>query len=191
MLSRVKPFRRPRLSTLTRPFTHPSSSRLAPAAALAEVESDESSYQYHTPIPQPQRASIPHVIFPSPLPSDVPLDRTHAHASLYPSTGVLDQLSLISICLRRPEHVPRAYQIFKQFIETPSGDSKTLDADVWGRVIEGVASLGKGDSDIWRRRAHALLRQWNEIHGVSADIPAGLEQGGIRIYQGYLAGLLR
>lgn len=134
---------------------------------------------------------------PSPLPSDIAPDADPFASSLYPSTGVIDSLSMISICLRRSAHIPRAYQIFKNLIEdSKTGMRRTPDAEVWGRVIQGVASLGKrGDSSDetwkqWRTRAEVLVNQWEAANNVFKGSPA-LKNNGIKVYQGWLSGMIR
>ena len=101
---------------------------------------------------------------------------------------------MISICLRRPELIPRAYQIFKQVLEdSRTGVRRVPEAEVWARMVEGVASLGKVGGNnwkIWRRRAETVVGQWESIHGRKGE-PAGLEQGGEKVYQGWFAGLVQ
>jgi DNA-directed RNA polymerase len=106
---------------------------------------------------------------------------------------------MISICLRRPEHVPRAYQIFKQLVEDSKTGLRTIpDAEVWGRVIEGVASLGRegqGEGVVyqkWRQRAERLVGWWEAACGTdSVGLPAGLGKGGLKVYQGWFEGMIK
>jgi DNA-directed RNA polymerase len=192
-----------------RPFTSPTVSRSRPSAQLAEIENDSPEPYYHhgpssssEPLPRsPQPVRVARRIqLPSPLPSDVIPEANAAQSTLYPSTGVIDSISMISICLRRPEHVPRAYQIFKQLLEDSRTGVRTLpDAEVWGRVIEGVAALGRkglGEALVyqnWRQRAQKLVCWWEAACGVEEQqgIAAGLERGGYQVYQGWLAGMVQ
>jgi DNA-directed RNA polymerase len=104
---------------------------------------------------------------------------------------------MISICLRRPEFVPRAYQIFRQILEdTATGLQRTPEADVWGRVIEGMASLGneKTGSDnaqTWRRRAAKLVERWEAISGIRLGGREELPKDGLKVYQGWFCGIVR
>ncbi|KAK8846742.1 hypothetical protein IAR55_005829 [Kwoniella newhampshirensis] len=198
----------------SRSFTSPTPPRLQPPAAqLAEVDADHApSYYRHAP-PKPTLhpleprmrietsrfpgRSHPLLHLPSPLPSDITPGPNAPQAALYPSTGVIDSVSMISICLRRPEHVPRAYQIFKQLLEDSiSGQKRMPDAEVWARVIEGVASLGKEtDGTVhwanWRKRAERLVSQWENANGVWGNKePAGLDKGGLKVYQGWFNGII-
>jgi DNA-directed RNA polymerase len=118
------------------------------------------------------------------------------YEALYPSTGVLDAISMISICLRRPDHIPRAYQIFKQLLgSVGSGPKRIPEADVWGKVIQGAQSLAKGSGDEvkrWTRRAEGLVHEWETVNR-SRGVPkvAGAAKDGIKVYQGWFAGLVR
>lgn len=115
---------------------------------------------------------------------------------MYPSTGVLDSISMIAICLRRPEHIPRAYQIFNHVLVGAKASTRRIpEAEIWGRVIEGVASLGTQKADetawkTWRSRAETLVGKWEALH----DKPQGavaLGNDGVRVYQGWLSGLMK
>ncbi|WWC87227.1 uncharacterized protein L201_002115 [Kwoniella dendrophila CBS 6074] len=214
------------IPTVSRSFTNPSSPRLSPPAAQLAESDDTPSYYHHSsssqassPQPLEPRSSIrtgitssssssslgsvypsrqhPLLHLPSPLPNDItPSDPNSVQSTLYPPTGVIDSISMISICLRRPEHVPRAYQIFKQLLEdSASGLRRIPDAEVWSRVIEGVASLGKESEGIafenWRKRAERLVSQWEGVNGnFAAKEPMGLEKGGLKVYQGWFNGLI-
>nr|XP_018265754.1 DNA-directed RNA polymerase, mitochondrial [Kwoniella dejecticola CBS 10117]OBR87912.1 DNA-directed RNA polymerase, mitochondrial [Kwoniella dejecticola CBS 10117] len=133
---------------------------------------------------------------PSPLPTDITPNASSPQSTLYPPTGVIDSISMISICLRRPEHVPRAYQIFKQLLDDSANKLRPPpDAEVWARVIEGVAALGKQSEgtawENWRKRAERLVMQWQGAHGdFAAKQPIGLEHGGMKVYQGWFNGLI-
>jgi DNA-directed RNA polymerase len=69
------------------------------------------------------------------------------------------------------------------------------EAEVWARVLEGVASLGEmkqGEETwkTWRRRADVLLGKWETQNHVPKGHPA-LQDEGLKVYQGYLSGLLK
>ncbi|OWT39669.1 DNA-directed RNA polymerase, mitochondrial [Cryptococcus neoformans] len=175
------------------PFSSPSASRLRPAAPAPHAT------DYHHPLPpfpSPFRTQ-PLLNLPSPLPNDISPAPDSPQASLYPSTGVIDSISMISICLRRPEHVPRAYQIFTQLLhDSPTGQMRIPEAKVWAMVIEGVASLGNvhshgSSAPKWRGRAARLVEQWGEAHGArGSKEPAGMDRDGLRVYQGWFNGLI-
>lgn len=175
-------------------FSSPSASRLRPAAPAPHTT---DYYQPLPPLPSPFRAQ-PLLNLPSPLPNDISPPPDSPQASLYPSTGVIDSISMISICLRRPEHVPRAYQIFTQLLhDSPTGRMIIPEAKVWAMVIEGVASLGNvhshgSNAPKWRGRAARLVEQWGETHGArNSKEPAGLDRDGLRVYQGWFNGLIK
>ncbi|WVR04429.1 hypothetical protein IAU60_001432 [Kwoniella sp. DSM 27419] len=203
-----------RHAPLTRSFTTPTLPRLQPPAAqLAEVDPDHTPSYYHHARKQPALEPLepririetspypvrPHapIHLPSPLPTDVNPNPNAPQASLYPSTGVIDSISMISICLRRPEHIPRAFQIFKQLLEdSASGQRRVPEAEVWARVIEGVASLGKESDksanwETWRKRAERLVLQWEVANNVlGGREPAGMDRGGAKVYQGWFSGIV-
>lgn len=175
-------------------FSSPSASRLRPAAPAPHTT---DYYQPLPPLPSPFRAQ-PLLNLPSPLPNDISPPPDSPQASLYPSTGVIDSISMISICLRRPEHVPRAYQIFTQLLhDSPTGRMIIPEAKVWAMVIEGVASLGNvhshgSNAPKWRGRAARLVEQWGETHGArNSKEPAGLDRDGLKVYQGWFNGLIK
>lgn len=193
-------------SRIVRRLLHDTPKRMGAAAQLAETE-EEPSYYHNPPAslsqqdPSYRRIDSEYPVreqslvnMPSPLPPDVLNSTDSLGASLYPSTGVLDSISMIAICLRRPEHIPRAYQIFNHIlIESRANTSKrTPEADIWGKVIEGVASLGKDKlkAKTWLSRAEVLVARWETMSDVPRGTPA-LANGGIKIYQGYLSGLLK
>lgn len=195
-------------STLFARSLQTSTRRLGAAAQLAESE-DRPSY-YETPHPSfdqhdtssskveaeyPTRTS-PLIHMPQPLPADVMNAADYATGTMYPAAGVLDSISMIAICLRRPEHIPRAFQIFQQILLSAKGSPHRLpEAEVWARVIEGVASLGEmkqGDEawKTWRGRAEALVGKWEANNNVPRGYPA-LQHDGLKVYQGWLSGLLK
>ena len=100
---------------------------------------------------------------------------------------------MISICLRRPEFIPRAYQIFKQMLEDVKiGGQPMPDVDTWARILEGVTSLGKEggkNAEAWRSRSMRLIEQWEEYAGggVAEETPEEC----LKVYQGWFAGLVR
>ncbi|KAK4689779.1 hypothetical protein P7C73_g327, partial [Tremellales sp. Uapishka_1] len=188
------------LTRLSRNFASPSSPRSRPpAAALAQEVDHAPYYQHHTPAPPLHRLSNnPYpgrnhasLMLPSPLPPDAVSakvgEATTANAMLYPSTQLLDQLSLISICLRRPEHVPRAYQIFRRLLdESANGLRPVPESEVWGSVIEGVSRL---EGENWKSRAEKLVWRWEESCGSPQGVPA-LAKNGVKVYQGWFRGLI-
>lgn len=138
----------------------------------------------------------PYIHLPSPLPADVLHANDPALSALYPSTGVIDAISMIAICLRRPEHVPRAFQIFNHLLVDVKANGKRIpEAEIWGRVVEGVASLGQEKTDDkayqnWRSRAEVLVGKW-ETTNQRPKGTACLDNDGLKIYQGWLSGLIK
>lgn len=204
----------PRCSSSVRTLAS-SSIRSKPAAAqLAEADPDYEPIYFHAPsasrpfAPSPLSSApdplelhraLPILQLPSPLPSDVAAGPTDPRSALYPTTGVIDSLSMISICLRRPEHVPRAYQIFRQLLEDSRRGLRRLpDAETWGKVLEGVARLGRDTaadqlrSAMWRKRALDLVDRWEvEQKTKGLNVIAGEADGGMKVYQGWFAGTVR
>lgn len=122
----------------------------------------------------------------TPLPPGVPAQATDLQEALYPGNSVIDSISMISICLRRPEFVARAYQIFRQILEDAAkGMQRMPEADVWGRVIEGVAALGKGSAE----RAANLVERWEALEKPS--VGGRISKNGLKVYQGWFAGTVR
>jgi DNA-directed RNA polymerase len=192
-------------SRISQRLIHVSACSLRPAAQLAE--SDDSPSYYETP--QMNHAEVAYrrneplypsrqdrITIPSPLPADVINAADYNQAALYPTTGVIDSISMISICLRRPEHIPRAYQIFNQvLLDVKAAPHRMPESEVWARVIEGVASLGEmkpGEETwrTWRGRAAVLASKWEAYCSVPKGT-AGLEHDGIKVYQGWLSGLMK
>ncbi|KAL7424567.1 DNA-directed RNA polymerase [Cryptotrichosporon argae] len=147
-------------------------------------------------------AGRPLLHLPSPLPLDVTPSRTTPQADLYHSTALIDRVTLISICLRRPAHVPRAYQIFRALLDEAAAGGPVPDADVWGHVIRGVAELGRHTDGVadaaeasphvkshaWAARAAKLVGEWEELHGADPGVRPVLERGGAAVYRGFFAG---
>lgn len=209
-MHRLQPVAGP--SRIARRFVHDSSKRLAAAAQLAESE-DQPSY-YHNPLPPPSSSHQepsrrpwsdsqyptrePGLVrMPSPLPPDVLFADDSAQSTMYLSGGVLDSIALIAISLRRPDLVPRALLMFNQMLSGVKADSSRQipDAEIWGKVIEGVASLGKQqtggqDPTVWLGRAERLVGRWESMNDVATGSPALLNEG-IKIYQGWMSGLLK
>jgi DNA-directed RNA polymerase len=147
---------------------------------------------------------------------DVIPDIDSTHATLYPSTGVIDNISTISICLRRPDQVPRAYLIFRQLLQdSKTGVRRMPDTEIWAKVVQGMASLGKepdasvqeegqqsgrhrarssaGGSDAakWRDRTRSVIDAWESaFKGTSRGELPGREREGIKVYQGWFAGMV-
>lgn len=141
-------------------------------------------------------------LLPSPVPDDQPL--TGINADLYPPTSLLDSLSLISVCLRRPETTARAHDIFRQLLaEHRAGRAPRPEPDVWGSVIEGTAALASppppreltnaklrkaadAKIEMWRNRARRLIEDWE----MSTSDDERSQEGSDKVYQGYVRGLL-
>ena len=104
---------------------------------------------------------------------------------------------MISICLRRPEFVPRAYQIFRQILEdAATGLQRSPEAEIWGRVIEGTASLGDMRSgaekaDNWRKRAARLVERWEDLSGIKAIGREQMPKDWLKVYQGWFSGMIK
>ncbi len=112
---------------------------------------------------------------------------------------------MISICLRRPEFVPRAYQIFRQILEDAAiGLQPAPDVDVWARVIEGVAGLGKEtpgakkrntdgvtEAEKWRRRAAKLVERWETASGIDRRGKDEIGEQGLKVYRGWFVGIVK
>lgn len=200
---------------------------------LAQQSAYRSSDGHLKPLPARATTATPPLhrpgftILPSPIPDDRPIRGTtdipppnspHARTTqseLYPSTGLLDALSLISVCLQKRETVPRGYEIFKRILaDVSAGRCAVPDAAVWGSVIEATTALGKPDlsipstdarrsevarlsEDAWIRRGRELVGLWEEVNGAGTDPQGsrvrvyGLKRGGEKVYQGWLRGLLQ
>lgn len=208
-------------------YAVPTSSRLRPAEALATRDDDytpEISYDSNDASRSMDR-SYPHMldsarhptyrpltpfkedeitVLPPPLPDDQPA--SDAQAALYPSTSLLDSLSLIHICLGRKDTIPRAFDIFWTLLDDHAAGRTSLpDAHVWASVIEGVLSLdapkqagGRSPNRkaAWASKAEALVAEWEKFNGgrsepgTSRPRPLGLGRGGEKVYAGWLRGLV-
>ena len=207
-------------------YATPTSSRLRPAEALATRDDDYSpeisyasneagsidrSYPYmlNTSRHTNYRALTPFgqeklTVLPSPLPDDQPI--SEAQAALYPSTSLLDSLSLIHICLGRQDTIPRAFDIFWTLLDDHAAHRTSLpDANVWASVIEGILSLDApkqaggrpvAGKSAWMPKAEVLIAEWEKFNGgrsepgTSRVRPLGLGRGGEKVYAGYLRGLV-
>ena len=185
-----------------RPYTAPTSSRSAPMPQLRETYEPPAEF----PPPSAQPSSRPDPVDMSPLwsrpmiqlPPPLPSDSLHSSSTLqhafYPTVGVIDSISMISMCLRRKEHIPRAYQIFQTMLKGLTTNASGIpDAQLFGKVVEGTASLAEPlaeDSDLWRKRAQGLVRKWEQLQDLPIDEPA-LEREGVRVYAGWLTGLVK
>ena len=133
------------------------------------------------------------VALPSLLPTDSQDQNTAAHHSLYPTSGVIDSASMIGICLRRKDHIPRAYQIFRQLMaDYEAGVRGVPDADIFGRVVEGVSTLGQEgmpNYEHWRSRAERMIDQWEAVYKASNGY-AALGSQGIKVYLGWFSGMV-
>jgi hypothetical protein len=197
------PLRIPQRSFISRLYTTPTNPRAAPQAALKEPEAESASY---APFPTTRTwtsssSSNPvngqprqFIALPQVLPTDAQSESTAELRTLFPSSGVIDSAAMIGICLRREDHIPRAYSIFRQLLaDYASGSQPVPDAELFGKVVEGVSLLGKPSvpqSAKWRSRAERIVEQWEEIHG-SGEYQAALQNSGIKVYQGWLSGLVR
>ncbi|KAJ9111267.1 hypothetical protein QFC22_006567 [Naganishia vaughanmartiniae] len=153
-------------------------------------------------------------------PSETSTPDTRTQSELYPSTGLLDALSLISVCLKRKETTPRGYEIFKRIVrDAQEGRCAVPDAAVWGSVVEGVTALARVspslptegrrlvderaeqirrlEAESWERKGRELVVLWEGLsEGSLADKgglkgrPVGVQRGGEKVYQGWLRGLL-
>jgi len=133
------------------------------------------------------------------VPADVRMfNETVAQDVLYPSFGVIDASSMISICLRRPESTPRAYNIFRQLLADYEAGIRALpDADVFARVLEGLVfmseSPGTSDDPRWRARISRLVQRWETYRGAkdAGKGQAALDADGIKVYRGWFMGYVR
>ena len=161
-------------------------------AQLREDIEPPPSAVYPDPGPsKPWPRSI--VQLPSPIPLDSLQDADPLQHAFYPSSRLLESISMISMCLRRKEHIPRAHQVFQTLLkDTDNGTAGIPEAQVFGKVAEGAASLAsEDDSDgVWRNRAAAIVRRWETLHGFPRDTPY-LGQEGIKVYAGWLSGLVK
>jgi DNA-directed RNA polymerase len=119
----------------------------------------------------------------------------HLH---YPSFGVIDASSMISICLRRPDSTPRAYNIFRQLLaDCDAGIRPQPDAEIFGRVLEGLVvmseSPGSSDDRRWRARTVRLVQRWESYRGIkdAGKGQAALDAEGIKVYRGWFMGYVR
>ena len=191
----------------TRALSNPTPPRLSPLAQLAEIEPEipppfsphDPSFRTHKPRSDHYPRRIGSLLnLPPPLPPDVTAQPTDPRDAIYASAGVIDSISMISICLRRPEFVPRAYQVFQQLLEDAGhGPGRMPEADVWGRVIEGVARLGEESSAVgrafhWRTRAAKLVDRWESVSGYHArDRTLPIPKEALKIYQGWFIGTVK
>lgn len=162
-------------------------------------------------------------ILPPPIPDDKQSRISYTHlppgssassvlqSELYPSTGLLDAISLISVCLRKRETTERGYEIFKRILEdVKSGRCAVPDASVWSSVISGILQLApptnsqtqttaedsrkaqvlRRTGEQWARRARDLVGQWETLNGSHVGTPAGLNRGGDKVYAGWITGLI-
>ena len=186
----------------SRSYTSPTAPRSQPPMAQL-VEQSETPFVQPPPTsapPSPSYAPMPSIAsrslltLPYMLPPDSTSEGTEAHQAMYPSSGFIDSQSMIGICLRRKEHIPRAYQIFRQLIDDAENGSRPWpDADTFGRVLHGVASLGRDGAPAfvkWRSRAERILDKWESLQPRIRGMPALTEQG-VRVYRGWFQGLVR
>lgn len=199
------PLRLARLPSALRSYSTPSRPSYAPQAALKEAE-DEFPFSEITPAATgASRITIPSqspydnkprqiISLPPILPPDAQHENTAAQHELYPSTGAIDAASMIAICLRRKEHIPRAYQIFRQtFADFQAGLRAFPDAELHGRVVEGIMSLAVAGSlgqDKWRGRADRVITQWET--GMEGTPKTAVKRSrGLKVYQGWFSGMVQ
>lgn len=200
------PLRLARLPVALRSYATPSRIASAPQAALKEVEEDFSYSYSESPAPSspasvvnlqarnPYDGSVrQYISLPPILPSDSQHENTHEQHQMYQSTGAIDSASMIAICLRRKEHIPRAYQIFRQiYADYEAGSRARPEAELYGRVIEGITTLavkGSTNEEKWRSRAEGMIRQW-ERSTLGPQKVAAKKNRGIKVYQGWFSGLV-
>ena len=139
-------------------------------------------------------ASREPIYLPTLLPPDAISTATPAHHIYYPGANILDSTSMISICLRRRENIPRAYQIYKQLIESVEKEEAAIpDAELFAKVAEGTASMWEKNSaagDAWRIRAKRVAEDWTNVHKVAKGKPVTTDRG-YKVYAGWLTGLVK
>lgn len=175
--------------TPNRTYVSASSWLAKPATATAFAEP-------HEIVDHSQSIQKQLTFLPSPLPTDQ--TPTIESSSLYPSTALLDSLSLISVCLRRPETTPRAYDIFMRLLSShDEGTSSLPAAAVWGSVIEGSGAMAKvvihpQQQRMWTERAADLVGRWERANGGgNVEGEAVLRDDGVKVYRGWLRGALQ
>lgn len=120
---------------------------------------------------------------------------------MFPSTNIVNATSMIAILLRNRETINRAYLVFmRQLDVAQSGEASWPDAALWGKMVQGVASIGRADPTNarykWYQRAQELVERWNEVQAERLGEPAKsevpmLNNDGVQIYSGYMIGLLQ
>lgn len=181
-----------------RSYVTPTTPSRSPMAQLAE-EPEPEAITSHAPLgtdtmipPGGQRRLIqlPTMIHPELWTEGIPIE----HQKAYPSGSVIDTISMISICLRREEHVPRAFQMFRQMLaDAKRGERLPPDAELFGRMAEALTILGRGDhpfSSRWRERALDTVTRWHDQNGAPWGSRPVLVNDGIRVYRGLFAGLV-
>lgn len=204
--SRIRtPLRLARLPSALRSYSGPSRPSLAPQAALRETEDYFPLSEITPAATGTSRITIPSqspydnkprqiISLPPILPPDAQHENSAAQHELYPSTGAIDAASMIAICLRRKEHIPRAFQIFRQtFADYNAGLRAFPDAELHGKVIEGIMSLavaGSPHQDKWRARADRLITQWEK--GMEGPLKVAMKRSrGLKVYQGWFSGMVQ
>ncbi|ORY26907.1 hypothetical protein BCR39DRAFT_540046 [Naematelia encephala] len=173
-------------SNTLRRITTTAPRSLPPAAQLAEPEPEE--YHFQPPPRSPLYLHKP-LHLPIPLPPDVQPTAAAPQSTLFPSSPVLDATSMISICLRKPEYTPRAYQIFRKTLDDSAAGLKGRpDASIWGQVVEGLVKMSDEE---WKLKAENLVHRWESSFGPLKVGQAVKQQGGLQIYRGWMSGLLR
>jgi DNA-directed RNA polymerase len=139
------------------------------------------------------------------VPRDSFDEASSAQKEVYPSSSVIDSISMIGICLRRKEHIPRAYQIFRQLYEDYEVGLRPMpDADVFGRLTEGCYALamsGSSQAERWRNRGELTVARWEKAMrrtdpiAKTQSVPRGdkvavKDRRGLKVYGGWFSGLL-
>ena len=197
---------RPRQLIQARSVVTPTASRSRPVAALANATEPHDYYAHnHEPPPlEPLRPDIsppplhaasrslrPQMVYlPSPPPPMQVQDRQQAE--LFPSSGSLDTLSSISICLRSPENLPRAHALFQRLIKSSRSTRSPLPNEkIWARLVRAMGSVrddvvGSKQAKHLRDDATRLAKQWHDLQTGGGSVAPVSE----KIYQSLFIGLV-
>lgn len=192
------PFRLARPIIPTRSYASASLANHAPAVALKAEEDPEAPFM----TPRPKAVALPPrqvLNLPPMVPGDVRnMNDTAAQDSLYPSFGVIDASSMISICLRRADSTPRAYNIFRQLLsDYDAGIRAQPEAEIFGKVLEGLVIMSESPESShdhrWKARINRLVQRWETYRGIkdTGNGQAALDANGIRVYRGWFMGYVR
>lgn len=216
---------RPSSALVPRAYSTPSTPRAKPVAAAAQTstqfdpaitysstpKAELEPHRFNTPFDFNLHAPSPSfVTLPSPLPSDVAPPPGSIHSELYQTTSNVDTISILSICVSRPEFVPRAYNIFINLIEqVKRGESRNPDAKIWASVVKAIQKLGAPNvadaqaanaAALWRTRAGQIVGNWEALNNWTAGkrteairAPSGtpaVKRQGLLIYRAWFAGII-